>query len=418
MKGAWLNFGPRLGFAYSLTGSGRTVIRGGYGIMYERIQGNDAYNLDGNSPFSAGVSFPTVSLSNPKLSIQTGAPIPQSIPVTGLVGLNQKEYAAPRSSQFSLGIQQAIGEKSVLAVSYVGTQNRHQNYNSETNLPPEGLLPGFVTNGAVAQTYNASVPYVGYNSVLMAQNEGNGDYNSIQVSLRGSTLKDDLTYQVGYTYSHTNDSFDGITASDGDLYDVSNPYAGWKYDYGPSAFDIRNNFFTNFVYRIPLLKDSAHRLLKTTLGGWEISGIVTAISGAPLNIGLSGQNVASIVPNTANRPNVAGTMINPHTVQQWFDTSVFSVPAPGTWGDEPHNGVRGPGRENWNISVFKNFLFDEEHGARLQFRAEFFNLWNHPQWVGDTLNGGISTNYGASDFGAVTSAYDARTIQLALKLSF
>jgi hypothetical protein len=252
----------------------------------------------------------------------------------------------------------------------------------------------------------------------MAQNEANGGYNSIQVSLRGSTLKNDLTYQVGYTYSHTNDAFDGITESDGDLYDVSNPYAGWKYDYGPSAFDIRSNFFINFVYRVPLLKDSAHRLLKTTLGGWEVSGIVTAISGAPLNIGLSGQNVASIVPNTANRPDVSGTMSNPHTIHEWFDTSVFSMPAPGTWGSEPHNGVRGPGRDNWNISLFKNFLFNEEHGTRLQFRAEFFNIWNHPQWVGDALNGGISTNYGASNFGAVTSAYDARTIQLALKLSF
>ena len=194
----------------------------------------------------------------------------------------------------------------------------------------------------------------------MAQNEGDGEYNSIQASLRGTTLQNDLTYQVGYTYSHTNDSFDGITESDGDLYDVSNPYAGWRYDYGPSAFDIRNNFFTNFVYRIPLLNDSAHHLLKTTLGGWEISGIVTAISGAPLNIGLSGQNVASIVPNTANRPDVSGAMMNPHTIHEWFDTSVFSVPAPGTWGDEPHNAVRGPGHDNWNISLFKeNFLFQQ-----------------------------------------------------------
>ena len=100
----------------------------------------------------------------------------------------------------------------------------------------------------------------------MAQNEANGDYNSIQVSLRGATLKNDLTYQVGYTYSHTNDSFDGITQSDGDLYDVSNPYAGWKYDYGPSAFDIRSNFFANFVYRIPLLKDSAHPSTENDFG--------------------------------------------------------------------------------------------------------------------------------------------------------
>jgi hypothetical protein len=111
-------------------------------------------------------------------------------------------------------------------------------------------------------------------------------------------------------------------------------------------------------------------------------------------------------------------MKNPHAVQQWFDTSVFSMPAPGTWGNEPHNAVRGPGRNNWDVSFLKNFMFNDQRGTNLQFRAEFFNIWNHPQWVGDTLNGGISTNYGASNFGAVTSAYDARVIQLALKFSF
>jgi hypothetical protein len=332
--------------------------------------------------------------------------------------MNQNEYAAPRSSQFSVGIQQAIGGKSVLSVAYVGSQNRHQNYVTETNLPSESLLPGFVTSSAAAQTYNSTVPYVGYFSLLMAQNEANGDYNSLQVAFRGTTLKNDLTYQVGYTYSHTNDSFNGMMSSGGDLSAVSNPYQGWKYDYGPSGLDIRNIFFTNFVYDIPLLKNSAHRVLKTTLGGWEISGIVTATTGAPLNIGVSGQNVANIVPNTANRPNVNGPMVNPHTVQKWFDTSVFSMPAPGTWGDEPPNGVRGPGRDNWNISLFKNFVFGEARTINLQFRAEFFNIWNHPQWVGDSINGGISTNFGAGNFGAVTTAYDPRTIQLALKFSF
>ena len=416
VNGAWLNFGPRLGFAYDLTGSGKTVLRGGYGLMYERVQGNDVYNTAGNVPFSASVNFPNVSLSDPKTSLLTGATLPASIPVSSLVGLNQNEYAPPRSSQFSLGIQQAFGG-AILSVAYVGSQNRHQNFYSETNLPPRSLLPGFVTNSALAQTYNASVPYVGYTSVSMAQNEANGNYNSVQVAFRGSSLKNDLTWQIGYTYSRTKDASYG-NGNGGDLNSISNPYEGWKYDYGPSAFDIRNIFFTNFVYQIPLLKNSNNHLLKTALGGWEISAIISASSGAPLNIGLAGQNVANIVPNTANRPNVSGTLKNPHTVNQWFDTSVFSVPAPGTWGDEPPNAVRGPGRDNWNISLFKNFLFNADRGTNLQFRVEFFNIWNHPQWIGDTFNGGISTNYGASNFGAVTSAHDPRTIQLALKFSF
>jgi hypothetical protein len=316
-----------------------------------------------------------------------------------------------------MGIQQAIGGDSVLSAAYVGTRNRHQNYYTQTNLPSESLLPEFVTNNAAAQTYNANVPYVGYSSVLMGQNGANGDYSSLQVAIRGTTLKTNLTYQVGYTYSHGNDSY-GFAASGGDLSGASNPYEGWKYDYGPSGLDIRNIFFTNFVYDIPLFKNSAQRLRKIALGGWEISGVVTAKTGAPLNIWFSGYSVTNIVPGTANRPNRSGKMMDPHTVQKWFDTSVFSAPAPGTWGNTPHNGVRGPGRDNWNVSLFKNFLLSSERGTNLQFRAEFFNIWNHPQWVGDTLNGGIIIDFNAGNFGAVTSAYDPRTIQLALKFSF
>ena len=115
----------------------------------------------------------------------------------------------------------------------------------------------------------------------MAQNEANSNYNGLQISLRGTWLSNDLTYQFGYTYSHTNDSFNS-GGSAGDLYNISDPYLGWKYDYGPSAFDHRNVFFANFVYDLPLLKHSDNKLAKTMLGGWEISGIVTAFLRSPI----------------------------------------------------------------------------------------------------------------------------------------
>jgi Carboxypeptidase regulatory-like domain len=415
---AWKNFGPRLGFAYDVSGNGKTVIRGGFGLMYERIQGNDVYNNAGTVPLAASVNFNDVFLSDPTAPVASGIPIAGSIPVNNITGLDRTRFKSPASSQFSLGIQHSIG-KSVFEVSYVGTQNRHQNYYTETNLVDPSLLPGYQTNSATQVGYNANVPFLGYHSIKQAINGANGDYNSLQTSFRGN-LKSDLQYQVGYTYSHTNDA-GSQNSSALDLGNLSNPYAGWKYDFGPSPYDIHHVFFTNFVYEIPLLKNSDSKGLKMAFGGWEISGIVQAQSGAPLNIGTSGGDVTGIVPNTSNRPDLTGHGHDPHTLGEWFDTSVFSAAAPGTWGNLPRSAVRGPGRDNWNLSLFKNFWFNQERGTNLQFRAEFFNVWNHTQWNGNQiLNGGqgISSNFGASDFGQVKAAYDPRTIQLALKLSF
>jgi hypothetical protein len=269
------------------------------------------------------------------------------------------------------------------------------------------------------------VPFLGFHSVRLAQNDGNAHYNSLQISWRGK-VKRDLNFQFGYTLSHAEDPTTGNGGNGYDLNNVSNPYVGWRYDLGPSPFDRKHVAFVNFVYDVPFLRNSSSRALKTALGGWQVSGVVTMQSGAPLDITytanaedpLTGfhKNVANIVPNTRNRPDLTGSISYPHKVGEWFDITAFSAPAAGTWGNLSHAALRGPGRHNWNMSVFKNFNFTER--ARLEFRAETFNTWNHTQFMGDIQNGGISTALGAGDFGQITRAYDPRNLQFGLKLIF
>jgi hypothetical protein len=410
----WAAFGPRIGFAYDLTGSGKTIVRGGFGIMYERIQGNDMYNAGGNPPFSGNASFNNVLLANPQVGVATGTAQAVSIPVLNITGLNGDNYKLPSSYQYSVGVQQELWPRSVLSVSYVGNQNRHQNDWREVNLPDQSLLPSLVaSNGA---GYNQLVPFQGFRGIRLAQNEANGHYNSLQVSLRAQT-KRDLTLQFAYTLSRAIDASGG-NDNGYDLNNVSNPYVGWRYDVGPSFFDRTHVAFVNFVYDIPVFRNTTSRAVKSTLGGWQLSGIVSMQTGSPLDITLSGTSAGSVIQNSRNRPDVNGSISYPKTVDEWFDTSVFSTPAAGTWGNMPHNSVRGPGRHNWNLSLFKSFVLSEDRGSRIEIRAETFNFWNHTQFRGDKQSGGISSSFGSSDFGKVKAAYDPRTLQLGAKIIF
>jgi hypothetical protein len=432
----WNNWGPRLGFAYDVTGRGKTVVRAGFGAFYERIQGNDMYQSAGSmNLFGANTTVNNVSLLNPHTGVdQTNSVISTaSLPATvnNEIALNSARYKNPVTYQYSAGVQQQLSSHTVFSLAYVGNQGHQESYTQNIDLPAFNALPSLWL--APTAQYNTVLQYPGYHSLVIYQNGENSHYNSLQLEFR-SHLKMGLDLHAAYTYSKAVDPTQA-NGDGGDLDAITNPYAGWQFDRGPGALDRPHVAFVNFVYDLPIFRNSSNGFAKSVIGGWQLSGIVTMESGVPLNIAYTGTTACSIVSGCSVRPDLNGaikypkdSVISPSNnlkVMQWFDPSVFSAEyVPGTtvptWGNLGHNALRGPGRDNWNLALFKTFTA----GERLHFelRAESFNTWNHTQFnavATSVLRGSTSAAASAvSGAGQVTSAFDPRSFQLGAKVIF
>ncbi|MGH9400860.1 MAG: carboxypeptidase regulatory-like domain-containing protein [Terriglobia bacterium] len=389
VKNYWDTFGPRLGFAWDPFGHGKTVIRGGYGVTYFRVQGNDTYNIVGNPPFAVNASVNTPPFDNPAGG--TAAPITPS----SLLALDQN-YKVPQIQQYSMGVQRLLPADSTLSVSYVGSRATHlQNeLNINQPLPYQNFQFNPALNGSVPR--NLYVPYAGWGSISSIQTGADSDYNSLQVDFEKQMARN-LRFQVAYTYSKSMDDASGYNTQPQNPYDFN---AEWS----PSDYDRPQLLVMNYIYDLPFFKGQKG-FKGEALGGWQMAGTTTYESGTPRNIGLTGSH-----DGLAGRPNLVSPITQTGTVSQWFSTSSFAYPAFGFYGNLGRNVVRGPGLGEWDMSFYKTFALGER--ANFQMRFEFFNIFNHTNF------NAVSSSLGSGSFGQVTSAYDPRIFQIGAWLNF
>jgi hypothetical protein len=400
---------PRIGFAYDLSGTGTTVLRGGFGMFYERVQGNDVYNAALNPPFAYQPQATNVYFSNPNTSALTGQTTSQTFPST-LTNI-QYNFRPPGTAMFSLGVQRQLAPSVVAVLQYVGSIGWDQDDDRAINTLP---LNDVVHRQGVANgTLNANLYriYPGFSTVTQEENQTRFSYHSLQAGLRMEN-RHGLTLQLAYTYSHEIDQVSN------DLNGVSNPF-NLSYDLGSGALDRRHIFNANYIYNLPFFSSNGNALQRSVLGGWSISGVTVAQSGTPQPITYSGADVLGLGGGTTNRPNQVAPVSYVKKGLVWFNKNSFSDPkAPWNGGGNDGFGNAGkdavvlPGLFNTNLSLFKTFPLAARERASLEVRFESFNTFNHTEF------NAINANTADGNFGQVTGSYDARTLQLGAKIKF
>ena len=404
---------PRIGFAYNLTGNGKTVLRGGFGMFYERVQGNDVYNAALNPPFAYIPSANNVYFSNPNTSALTGITTSQSFP-SNLTNIKY-DYPPPGTADWSFGIQRELAPSIVAVVQYVGSSGWDQNDDRQINtLPLLDSNSSYATRKGVANgslNANEYVNYPGFAAINQEENETNFDYQSLQAGVRLEN-RHGLTTQLAYTWSHN------ISDVSNDLYGLSDPY-NTGYDRGSdNTFDRRHIFNVSYIYALPWFAKSSNVAAREVLGGWSISGVTVAEKGVPLTV-TDSINTIGLGCCYTNRPNRVSKVSYPKTKAAWFSTSSYADPT-APWNGGPNQGFGnagkdsavGPGIFNWNLSLFKAIPLSPGEGPRIELRFESFNTFNH------TSIQGVDTGFHDGNFGAVVNDYGPRTMEFGGKLVF
>ena len=435
-----IQLGPRIGFAYDLFGDGKTSIRGGAGIFYDRFNDDQVLQQVEQPPnlITYTANFTT---------IRDLLATPLSINPPGVNSINP-DFDPTATYNFSLGVQRDIGFNTVIDVAYVGSLARHLLQRLSLNAVPYGrrFLPESIDRTVPGNTTplpdNFLRPIKGYADIQLIETGGNSNYHSLQVQAN-RRFSSSLSFGVSYTWSKA------MTLVDGNN-NAINPFIDRNVrNYGKAGFDRTHNFVTNYVYSVPSLSrywDNA--VTKIVFDGWVLSGITSFVSGAPSGIGYAlvqardlvgggGAGVDSRVVLVAN-PVLARDQRDNSCAHNFAPTnataqatavgchlnanSVLPPTAPGDFGkgNAAKDLFRLPGTNNWDISVFKNFNLARDGKVQLQYRLEMYNAFNHTQFTGvdTTARFDANNNQVNALFGSYTTAANARRIVMGLKLTF
>ena len=403
------NFAPRFGFAYQLAPS--TVVRGGFGLFFNpNGNGGALLRLERHVPFG-----PIYSQSNNNITVGTrvsdGFPAPPQVdfesaknPSGGVIGVDPN-YTSAYAEQFNLSVQHEVAPwKTLFTAAYVGNLGRRLGTTIDLNQPFPG--PGAVNP---RRAFFGVRP--GLAGITYAVSDGKSSYHAFQASAN-KRLSKGLSLLFGYTWSHTIDDvgteFGGGT---GTPQDIRNRQA----DRGNSVYDMRHRATLSYTYQLPWGKGqqwlNQGGFVNQILGGWQTNGVVIMQSGLPFTVGSQNANTGGA---GGSRPDFVrdGTLPSgQRSLNRWFDPTGYVTPQPYTFGNTGRDTLFGPGRYNIDMSLFKDFPIRERF--LVQFRAEAFNVFNHPQF--GQPNGTVES----TQAGRITSTVgNPRQLQVALRIQF
>lgn len=413
-----LQMQPRFGFAYDLAGKGSTVVRGGIGVYKQAIFSSG----EGVISSSVVTAPPIVNVPNlffgtiPSLRSVSGA----SFPTNEVFAFNPEWENVATVYKWSFGIQQRIPGGMLLDTAYIGNTGRHLRHSRQLNT----LAPGtrFLASSLDSTTNrplpdNFLRPLPGFTNVsLRAEDVGWSNYHSLQVTLN-KRKAGPVQYGIAYTWSKAM----GLSDEDSSALPMFTNYR--TYLYGKLPFDQTHVFVANYSYRLPnLAAAQSNGLARGLLHGWNLSGITTFASGFPSGISFAySDGVDRTGGGDAQRVWMRENPLlsrDARSLSRWFNTNAFGAPGRLEFGDAPRDVFRGPGIANFDATFGKDFRLTER--LSLQFRSEFYNLFNHTQYDGvdSTARFDPQGRQINARFGQVISARAAREVQFSLRLQF